>query len=271
MVYLLEPKHYNWIQGPGIPSELLRKQVNGIALEQSDVPAETVVRGRVALPDTGHANDGCLFVSDHGRTALEELAPGCVAFFPLNIKAPEKMLAGRGFFLFDVLPRAQLIDWDRSPTAPRIVRAADGRESRALNAQITDPSIKLKRLTPDTPLIWREADVDRPAVHFFRNKQDIFARDELWEALNARFRDGSSREQRKRTIHCSPVRPLRPRRCRLPCQLLSDGQAWILIRSTQRSRRRPLGWKRWCGPSRSGGFQTCKPHSGSAQGTNPVS
>jgi hypothetical protein len=52
---------------------------------------------------------------------------------------------------------------------------------------ITDPSVRFKSVTPDTPPIWREADLDRPAVHFFANKIDIFLRDEVWDALNARF------------------------------------------------------------------------------------
>jgi uncharacterized protein DUF1629 len=187
MVYLLEPKPYKWIRSPGVPSELVRKQVHGIALEQSDVPTETVVKGRLGLLDICHANDGCLIVSDRGRAALEELVPGRVAFFPLNMKAPENMLAARRFFLFDVLPRAQLIDWDRSPTGPRIVCAPDDRESRSLKGRIIDSSIKFNAVTPETPQIWREADVDRPAIHFFANKMDIFVRDEVWEALNARF------------------------------------------------------------------------------------
>jgi hypothetical protein len=174
MVYLLEPKPYKWIRSPGLPSELVRKQVHGLALEQNDVPTETVVKGRLALPDICHANDGCLIVSDRGRAALEELAPDCVAFFPLNLKAPENILAARRFFLFDVLPRAQLIDWDRSLTGPRLVRASDGRESRSIRGLMTDPSTKLKAETLETPPIWREADLDRPNVLFFANKKDIF-------------------------------------------------------------------------------------------------
>ncbi|UGY16547.1 imm11 family protein [Bradyrhizobium septentrionale] len=187
MVYLLEPKPYTWIRSPGLPSELLDKQVHGVTLAHEDVPAETTVKGRVALPDICHANDGLLFVSERARAALEELVPGRVAFFPLNLKASENLLVGRGFFLFDVLPRAQLIDWDLSLTAPRIVRPADGRESRALKAGIADPSVKFKAVRPETPPIWREADLDRPTVNFFASKKHVFLRDETWEALNARF------------------------------------------------------------------------------------
>lgn len=187
MVYLLEPKPYTWIRSPGLSSDLLDKQVHGIALEQRDIPTETVVKGRVALPDICHANDGLLFVSERGRAALEELVPGCVAFFLLNLKASEKMLVGRGFFLFDVLPRAQLIDWDLSPSAPRIVRAPDGRESRTLRGPVTESSVKFKAVVPDTPSIWREADVDRPTVNFFTSKKHVFLRDQIWDALNARF------------------------------------------------------------------------------------
>jgi len=189
MVYLLEPKPYKWIRTPGVPTEVVRKLAQGIPLEQPDIPTEMLVKGRLALPDICHANDGCLIVSDRFRAVFEELVPDLVTFFLLGLKGPENMLAGRNFFLFDVLPRAQLIDWDQSPTGPRVVRAPDGRESRSIKGLMKDPSIKFKAVTSATPLIWREADVDRPTVHFFANKMDVFLRDELWDALNARFPD----------------------------------------------------------------------------------
>jgi hypothetical protein len=187
MVYLLEPKQYKWTQGPSVPLELVDKQVKGIALQQSDLPTQTVLKARFELPNICRPSEGFLFVSDRGRAALEELAPGCVAFFPLNLKAPEHMLTAKAYYFIDVLPRAQCIDWDVSPTVPRVVRTPDGRESRAIKGVITDPSIKFKPLSPETPRIWREADLDRPTVHFFRSKLDVFLRDELWEALNAKL------------------------------------------------------------------------------------
>jgi hypothetical protein len=163
------------------------KQVKGIPLQQSDLPTRTVLKARFELPDICQPSEGFLFVSDRGRAALEELAPGCVAFFELNLKAPAHMLTAKAYYLIDVLPRAQLIDWDLSPTVPRLVRAPDGRESRALKFPPENPSIKFKPATPETPPIWREADVDRPTVHFFPSKGDVFMRDELWEELNAKL------------------------------------------------------------------------------------
>ena len=118
---------------------------------------------------------------------MEELVPGCVAFFPLNMKAPKHMLTADAYFFYDVLPRAQLIDWDLTPSGPRIVRAPDGRESRSIRGRLTAPSTKFKPVMPETPPIWREADLDRPTVHFFANKENVFLRDELWDALNAKF------------------------------------------------------------------------------------
>lgn len=187
MVYLLEAKKYTWGKVPLVSRELVDKRVQGIPLQQSDIPTGSVLKGRFALPDICSPTSGFVFVSDRGRAALEELAPGCVAFFPLNMKAPEHMLTAEAYFFYDVLPRAQLIDWDRSPTVPRIVRAPDGRESRALKHPPENPSIKFKAMMPETPPIWREVDVDRPAVSFFSNKEDVFLRDELWDELNARF------------------------------------------------------------------------------------
>ena len=187
MVYFLEPKQYNWIRAAGAHEELLQKQIDGVPLRQSDIPVETVLKGRLALPDICKAGDAFRFVSDRAKAAFEELVPGCVAFFPLNLKAPEFMLTSRAFFFIDVLPRAQLIDWDLSPTVPRNIRTPDGRDSRFINGLMTDPTTKYRAVTPDTPPIWREVDVDRPTVHFFANKQHVLLRDDLWEALNARF------------------------------------------------------------------------------------
>jgi hypothetical protein len=187
MVYLLEPTRYIWGRAPYVSQELLDKIVEGVPLRQSDIPAESVAKGQFALPDICDPSDAFAFVSDRGRAALEELAPGCVAFFPLNMKAPKHMLTADAYFFYDVLPRAQLIDWDLTPSGPRLVRAPDGRESRSIRGRITEPSTKLKPVTPEIPPIWREADLDRPTVHFFFNKQHVFLRDELWEALNARF------------------------------------------------------------------------------------
>ncbi|MDP3077403.1 imm11 family protein [Bradyrhizobium sp.] len=188
MVYLLEPKEYKWVLYPSVPHALIDKRVQGIPLQQSDLPAETELKARFALPDICEPGSGFLFVSDRFRAALEELVPGCVAFLPLNLKAPPHMLTDKGYFFVDVLPRAQLIDWDRSPTGPRIVRAPDGRESRSLQGRrMTDPSVKFRPLTAETPPIWREADLDRPTVQYFPDKIDVFMRDELWEKLNVRF------------------------------------------------------------------------------------
>jgi hypothetical protein len=88
------------------------------------------------------------------------------------LKIPERIRAAAAYFFFDVLPRAQLIDWDQSPTARRIVRAPDGRESRSLDGRaILDLTVKFKPTTEETPPIWREADVDRPGVHFFQTRR----------------------------------------------------------------------------------------------------
>jgi hypothetical protein len=76
---------------------------------------------------------------------------------------------------------------DRTKTRRRLVSAPDGRESRAVMGAVWRPSTNFKAMTPEVPPIWREIDVDRPTVDFFHNKKDVFMRDELWDALNARF------------------------------------------------------------------------------------
>jgi hypothetical protein len=187
MVYLLETPLYRWDRVPPPGHKLVRKQIEGVPLQQCDIPVDPRLAGRFDVPDICIPTEGFVFVSDRGRAALEEFAPGSIAFFPINLKAPENMRPAKAYFFIDVLPRAQCIDWDRSVTGPRIARTPDGRESRALGRLLSKPSTKFKAITADVPKIWREADVDRPAVNFFANKADIFMRDELWEALNTRF------------------------------------------------------------------------------------
>ncbi|MGJ4931621.1 hypothetical protein ACQR1I_32130 [Bradyrhizobium sp. HKCCYLS2038] len=187
MAYLLEPNQYKWIQAAGAHPELLRKQINGVPLQQVDIPTETVLKGRLKLPDICSAGDAFRFVSDQGKVVLEELVPGCVSFFPLAIKATDLLLAGRRFFFIDVLPRGQLIDWDRSSTDLRDDRTKDGREVRFLRGLMTDPITKYKSVTLSTPPIWREIDVDGAAAQFIANKKHILLRDEVWEALNVKF------------------------------------------------------------------------------------
>src|SRR5262249_19152407 len=99
------------------------------------------------------------------------------------------MHPAKTYFFIEVIARAQSIDWDRSKTRRRIVRAPDGRESRGLGQLLFEPSTKFKAMTPDIPPIWREIDVDHPTFHFFHSKEDIFMRNEIWEALDARFPD----------------------------------------------------------------------------------
>jgi hypothetical protein len=84
MVYLFEPTPRAWKRAAGVLGDLLDKQIEGVPLQQSDVPAEKALDSHFKLSDFNSAANGFRFVSDHGRTALEELAPGCVAFFPLN-------------------------------------------------------------------------------------------------------------------------------------------------------------------------------------------
>jgi hypothetical protein len=54
-----------------------------------------VLNARFELLDICSPTRGFRFVSDSGQAALEELAPSCVAFFPLNLKAPEHMLTAK--------------------------------------------------------------------------------------------------------------------------------------------------------------------------------
>lgn len=187
MVYLLDTPLYDWDKVPPPGHELVRKQREGVPLQQSDMPVDPSLSGRFDLPDICIPTKGFVFVSDRGRAGLEELAPGAVAFFPIKLRVPEHMRPARAYFFIDVLPRATCIDWDRSVTGPRVVRAPDGRESRSLGNRLLKPSTKFKTVTADMPKIWREADVERPTLHFFQSKSVIFMRDELWEALESRF------------------------------------------------------------------------------------
>jgi hypothetical protein len=187
MVYLLDTTKFEWDQVPVFSHELVEKQIHGIPLQEGDIPADVTVRGTFDLPDICKPTDGFLFVSDRGRIALEEIAPGCIAFFLLNVNAPASMHPARAYYFIDVLPRAHCVDWDKSETLPRIMRAPDGRESRAIKGSIWRPTTIFKPVTSDMPPIWRGADEDFPTVHFFQNKKDVFMRDDVWKAINDRF------------------------------------------------------------------------------------
>jgi len=141
------------------------------------------------MPDVGVPTEGFFFASDRGRAGIEELAPGCCAFFPVNLQAPESMQLEKRYWFVEVTARAQSIDWDRSETKQRALPAPDGRACRILNHSVffPKPSVKFKAMTVDIPPMWREVDLDRSTVKYLYNKDQILMRDELWAALNARF------------------------------------------------------------------------------------
>ncbi|WP_445819600.1 imm11 family protein [Bradyrhizobium sp. ISRA442] len=124
------------------------------------------------------------------RAALEHLTPRSVAFFPLKVMAPERMYPAKVYFFIDVLRRAHCIDWDISETTRRVVTAPCDRESRGSRTLFGIPQ-RSSQQSILTRLIWREADVDRPTLHFFHNKKDALRRDEVWDELNRRSRPGS--------------------------------------------------------------------------------
>jgi hypothetical protein len=187
MVYVLDMLPLEWDQ-IAVPSQnLMQKLVDGVPLHQNDIPVGPQLIGRFKVPDISIPTRYFIFVSNHGREILEELAPGCIAYFPMDLRVPASMQPAKAYWFIEVVSRAQLIDWDRSDTALRIVRAPDGRESRALAGRGIRGPVKFKAITPDLPPLWREIDVDRPNVHYFHSKWSIFMRDEFWHELDARF------------------------------------------------------------------------------------
>lgn len=187
MVYLFDTTEYEWDRVPYVSRELVSKQMNGVPLQESDIPKESFIEGPFDMPNISRPTRGFIFVSEGGRAALQKLAPGCVAFFPLNLKVPAKMRPAEKYYFIDILPRVQGIDWGRSATCLRPVRAPDGRESRTIVSPLMGGSTKVREVTPETPMIWRETDLNTSATHFFLNKGDIFVQDGLWEALNTEF------------------------------------------------------------------------------------
>jgi hypothetical protein len=145
----MQTSPYEWDRVPVFPHELVEKQVQGVPLQQSDIPQEPRLAGPFKVPDLCIPTIGFVFASDRGRAALEELAPGCVAYFSLNLQVPESMQPAKAYWFIEVTARAQHIDWDRSETTPRIVRAPGRRESRCLNKRLWDPATKFKMVTPD--------------------------------------------------------------------------------------------------------------------------
>lgn len=187
MVYVLDMSPLEWDR-IAVPSQnLWQKLVDGVPLQQSDIPVRPQLIGRFKAPDIGVPTQCFIFVSNYGREALEALAPDCIAYFPMDLRMPASIQSAKDYWFIEVVSRAQLIDWDRSDTVPRLIRAPDGRESRALAGRGIRGPVKFKAITPDLPPLWRETDVDRPNVHYFQSKWPIFMRDEFWHELNARF------------------------------------------------------------------------------------
>jgi hypothetical protein len=189
MVHVLRfsPHEYQWDRVPH-SREAYAKQGKGIPLQQSDIPVEARLAGPFKMPDVGVPTEGFFFASDRGRAGIEELAPGCCAFFAVKLQAPESMQLEKRYWFVEVTARAQSIDWDRSETKQRTLPAPDGRPCRVLErGGVFGTSAKFKAMTPDIPPLWREADLDRPSIKYFHPKLDILMRDEFWEALNARF------------------------------------------------------------------------------------
>ncbi|WP_289295599.1 hypothetical protein [uncultured Reyranella sp.] len=183
----MSPLEWDRITVP--PESAWEKLVNGVPLQQSDIPVAPQFIGRFKVPDICIPTQYFIFVSNHGREILDELAPACFGYFPMELRVPASMQPAKNYWFVEVVSRAQLIDWDRSETVPRLVRAPDGRESRALAGRGIRGTVKFKAITPSTPPLWREIDVDRPAVNYFQSKWSIFMRDEFWRELDARFPD----------------------------------------------------------------------------------
>ncbi|MCC8431897.1 hypothetical protein LJ725_23225 [Reyranella aquatilis] len=187
MVYVLDMSPLEWDRITVPPDSAWQKLVDGVPLQQNDIPVEPRFIGRFKVPDISIPTQYFIFVSSHGREILDELAPGCLAYFPMELRVPASMQPAKNYWFVEVLSRAQLIDWDRSETVPRLVRAPDGRESRALAGRGIWGAVKFKAITPDLPPLWREIDVDRPNVNYFQSKWSIFMRDEFWRELDGRF------------------------------------------------------------------------------------
>lgn len=187
MVYVLDMSPLEWDR-IAVPShKLWQKIVDGVPLQQGDIPVEPQLIGSFKMPDINIPTQCFIFASEHGRQVLIELAPSCIAYFPMDIRVPTSMQPAKNYWFVEVISRAQLIDWDRSDTALRSVRAPDGRESRVLAGRGIRGPVKFKAITPDLPPVWREIDVDRPYVNYFQSKWPIFMRDEFWHELDARF------------------------------------------------------------------------------------
>ncbi|CCD92737.1 hypothetical protein BRAO375_2210025 [Bradyrhizobium sp. ORS 375] len=185
MVYLLEPRRYKWIQAAYVPDGLMQKQLDGIALQQSDIPLETPLKGSVPIPDICSGAQGFLFVSDRGREVLEDLVPGHIAFFPLTLKAPSRIMTAKAYYFIDVLTRAQLVDWDTTPMEPTSIRTPDGRPTYLTRTASLEANFKT--VGADTPPIWRETDVDTPTRRLLINKRLVLMQDHIWQALDERL------------------------------------------------------------------------------------
>jgi hypothetical protein len=195
MVYMLDPGNSN---GGCFLFDDLDEMIRGFSQPWGanlPIPASyfprsmTVVKATRPMPDIFHWSRGLIVYSERARALLDTLAPGQVEFIPVVIQAKTPKLAERlkldtAYYFSNVLGRAQRVQWLETPVTP-LPPTGDGIER--FYAQSNYRKWAIRPRLPEEPVIWTESwwRVDNRE---YRKNVTVFLEDELWQALDSRFR-----------------------------------------------------------------------------------
>lgn len=122
------------------------------------------------------------YVSSRYRTVLEQYAPSQIEYIALErINIPERMKPANAYYFVNILGRAQLMDWDRTPK-----RGPLG-EKRYYFAKPPPTGWVMRTSRPGDPAIWLETDKRCEGAIYAGDGVRVYVKNELGDALERAF------------------------------------------------------------------------------------
>jgi len=131
------------------------------------------------MPDFFALSESCFCVSHDARAILDSLAPDAVEYIEVPVETPPRMQRTSAYYYINVLPQAQLLDWDKADlwnwnksTTWQML----SRHSR---------NVVFKPMTAADPLIWHEMSLDNDRQQ--SDQSIILLRGVVWNELIKHF------------------------------------------------------------------------------------
>jgi hypothetical protein len=183
MVYQLAcDQNRNPLNGGGMFTEADKFRTKGLVVPRDLVVQDISVNAEFPMPEICEIRHNMFVVSNYWRMVAERHASNQIEYIPIKIAVPSRMNPAEEYFFINVLPRAQLIDWQATATRIRPNPAEDGRE-----VLLSWGKLKFKPLEELGPAIWQETDVELPDRIYLTLKADIYLTKKFWEDLNKNF------------------------------------------------------------------------------------